>query len=67
MLAAPASFYVLRLPNKPFDRWRYQKVLPVEKLQGPNISLLTKFEWAIWMLAAPAFFYALRLLNKLFH
>ena len=33
----------LRLQNKLFTRWRYQKSLLTEKLQDLNSSLLTKF------------------------
>ena len=40
MPAAPASFYALWLLNKLFNSWCYQKMLLIEKLQGPNISLI---------------------------
>ena len=43
MPAKPASFYLLWLLNKLLHRWRYQKILLLQKLQGLYANSLDKF------------------------
>ena len=49
-----STFFVPRLLNNFFNRWRYQKIWLIRKLRGLDMSLLAKFEGLIWMPALPA-------------